>query len=102
MSHPLLSVLDLSVGDPVLVKSVGMGIHVGRLAGCEGRAVALTDSRHIRSWSGVGGSGSLYHLAVSTATPADRGPVMERQLMLDCDGVIPLSPASWAALGEAP
>lgn len=98
MSQLLLGVLEIELGSPVMVKSVGMGIHVGLLAGCDGRAVALRDARHMREWRDVGGAGSLYDLARGKVRPTSRGPVIDRQLVLDADGLIPLSAEEFDAL----
>ena len=88
----------IGVGTPVVVRSYTTGVVVGRLAGGEGGAVALTAWRWLREWRDVGGAGSVYDLVSSGVTPQERGPLTESATVLQQADVFAIDEAAYERL----
>lgn len=88
----------IEIGAPVVVRSYTSGVIVGRLAGGEGGAVALTDWRWLRRWEGVGGEGSVYDLVQSDKVPSRRGPLTASPTILQQADVFVVSEEAYERL----
>lgn len=85
---------------PVVVRSYTSGVVVGRLFDGEQGTVVLTDWRWLRSWRGVGGSGSIYDLVASDVVPHDRGPLTPDLSVLQQADVMVISDEAYRRLAH--